>query len=681
MNKASSIKMQVLFLCIGLLIFISYANTLNSPFNFDDHAVLQQVHLSGADGYSKIPPIKYRHLFFLSFSLNDSLSGQETFAFHLTNLFIHFLTSLLVFLIAFQTLNKGVHWQEKKAFNIAGITALLFALNPLHTETVTYLSGRASGMGGFFFLLAFLFFIFGSLKQTSKYFRLIFYLLSIGAFTASFLSKETTLTFPIVMVLYDFCFMKNENWASLKNRLLLFYLPLFLLAPLCLFLSTHMSSLIAEWLVKVDANYALSQAKIIGYALKLCLFPINLTFDYDFPAQWFPQSLSRFSAVAIWFALIFVILKNFQRTSPILIFSVFWFLTTISPTNSLLPRADLLSERNLYLPSIGPTLLIACTFHQLYFLKFQSRLFKQGVALIILLVVIQSSLLIKRNSIYQSNIALWEDTLKKSPSDLKVLHNLSHFYLEDKQFDKALVVLLRLSRSNASPFYRAFAHSNLGSIYAQNERFELAEIEFHKAIQLEPTHPLGHFNLGTYYTSLEWYKKARGEFIIAREMYKKFRWGYPMPPALNLNLGQVNLRLGLYSEAESDLKQYLLKKPNSSVGLFMLGMVYQNSGKTEQAANMYRSIKDDSQIQAKAHNNLGLIFLKQNQAGKAADEFQLALEFQPQSPDTHYNLGKLILDLNGDKNLAKKHLEAALAFSKNPLLEKEIKNLLNPINF
>ena len=74
-----------------------------------------------------------------------------------------------------------------------------------------------------------------------------------------------------------------------------------------------------------------------------------------------------------------------------------------------------------------------------------------------------------------SNISLWEDTLKKSPYDLKVLHNLSHFYLEKKDHEKALVTLVKLSRSNASAFYKSFAHSNLGSIHAENKYVSFAE--------------------------------------------------------------------------------------------------------------------------------------------------------------------------------------------------------------
>jgi tetratricopeptide (TPR) repeat protein len=302
--------------------------------------------------------------------------------------------------------------------------------------------------------------------------------------------------------------------------------------------------------------------------------------------------------------------------------------------------------------------------------------FRQGLALILLIVVIQSSLTIKRNSTYESNIDLWEDTLKKSPSDLKVLQNLSHLYLEKRDNEKALVTLIKLSRSNASGFYKSFAHSNLGSIHAQSKNFDLAEKEFKKAIQADSTIPLGFLNLGTYYASKGLYEKAKVMLEMARDRYDKYRWGYAIPASLNFSLARVNFKLGLFSEAEKDLKQYLIEAPESSNGLLLLGKVYLQMGKTESAIVSYRKIKGSQEIEAKAFNNLGLIYLSLNKPQKALLEFESSLEMNPTLPDTHYNLGKLIIDSNGDIQSARRHLNTALSLTENSTLKVQIKNLL-----
>jgi protein O-mannosyl-transferase len=666
------------FLTLGIillaLILFSYANTLNSPLNFDDHAVLQQIELSGLNAYHTAPPIQYRHLFFLSFSLNHSQNGLEPFTYHLVNITFHFLTSLVLLFIVFFTLKNGTNWQGKHALGIAGLTAILFAINPLNTETVTYISGRASGMAGFFFLLAMLLFILASLKKFSGI-ALLFYVLALFAFIAALLSKETSITLPAVIILYDLCFMKSERWVSLKSRMFFLYLPIALTLLALLVFQPFLQHLITTWAGKLDLNYAIAQTQVIGYAFKLCFFPINLIFDYDFNSNWFASGLFKWLPILLWIALVAIILKNFKKISPLFSFSIFWFILTISITNSFLPRADLLSERNLYIPSIGSTLLISCAFYSLL-IKQRWLSFKLGFTLILLMIIIQSSLIIKRNATYRSNIDLWEDTLKKSPSDLKVLHNLSHFYLEKKDNEKALISLIKLSRSNASAFYKSFAHSNLGSIHAQNKNFDLAEKEFNKAIQADPTIPLGFLNLGTYYASRGLHQKAKPLIEIARDRYDKYRWGYAMPASLNFSLARVNFELRLFSEAEKDLKRYLTEAPESPKGLLLLGKVYQQMGETDSAIISYQKIKGHSEIEAKASNNLGLLYLSLNQPQNALLEFERSLNINPKLPDTHYNLGKLIIDSKGDIELAREHLNTAFSLTENPALKTQIKNLL-----
>jgi protein O-mannosyl-transferase len=667
---ATRIKLLSSILMLLILILIAYTNTLLSPFNFDDQSLLY--HINHIDRWYSIWPIRYRHIIYFSFKLNQSLSGLNPISYHLTNILFHFLSSVTILLIAFKTFSKSTQWESKAALGLAITIAFLFALHPLHTEAITYLSGRASGIGGFFFLLSLLFFIMGSERGRDLNIPL-FYSLALLAFGLALLSKETTLTFPLTAILYDLCFMRNENWRPFKGRLLFIYFPLFVFIGTFFFFTPMIRDLALDWLGKVDIDYALTQSRILGYALKVFLFPINLTFDYDFPPHW---AQLTFLPVLIWLFVLFTLIKNFRKISSVVTFALLWFLITLSPTNSFLPRTDLLSERNLYLPSIGPIFLIAYGFYYLFFKKSEGRLSKQGMALLVTLFLLMSSLLISRNSVYRTNILLWEDTHKKSPSDLKVLHNLSHFYLEDKRYQQALVPLLRLSRSSASNFYRAYAHNNLGSIYTQNGNIERSEKEFHKAIELEPTLPLGYLNLGTYYASLGNFSQAREEFLHARERYVIYKWGYPMPIRLDLNLAKVSLQLKYFSEAEKYIHQYLQVIPESSEGLLLLGKIYQEKDKVKMAEETYQKIQGSGIASAKAQNNLGILYVQQNQYKKAFDAFNSSIEFYTQIPDAHYNLGKLILELKGDRTLARKHLEMALAYNQSPSLKQEISRLL-----
>ncbi|PIP74153.1 MAG: hypothetical protein COW89_00690, partial [Nitrospinae bacterium CG22_combo_CG10-13_8_21_14_all_47_10] len=277
MSNTFSTRAKLLssILAMLVLILVTYGNTLLSPFNFDDQALLQRVAFYNPEIYHHVWPVQYRHLFYLSFSLNHSLSGLSPLSYHLINLLFHFLSSAVVLLIIFKTLDKGTQWERKVVMGISVTTALLFALNPVHTEAITYISGRASGMGGFFYLLALLFFIMGSERGRNSLPTVpLFYFLALLAFGLALLSKETTLTFPLAVFLYDLCFMRNENWRPIKIRLFFIYLPLCSLVGAFLILSPGVRTMTTEWLGKTDIHYALAQARVLAYALKLCLFPI-----------------------------------------------------------------------------------------------------------------------------------------------------------------------------------------------------------------------------------------------------------------------------------------------------------------------------------------------------------------------------------------------------------------------
>ena len=160
MSDTYSTKAKLFFaiLALGILIPTAYANTLFSPFNFDDQALLRHINSISYNFW----PVRYRHVIYFSFKLNQSLSGLNSLSYHLTNILFHFLSSATILLIAFKTFRKRTQWEGKAALGLAITITFLFALHPIHTEAITYLSGRASGIGGFFFLLSLLFFIMGS---------------------------------------------------------------------------------------------------------------------------------------------------------------------------------------------------------------------------------------------------------------------------------------------------------------------------------------------------------------------------------------------------------------------------------------------------------------------------------------------------------------------------------------
>jgi len=668
---------------LGLLlifVFCAYANTLSAPFNFDDAIVIETEVVEVGSMFFDFYPPRYRHLFYLSLVFNYAQGELDPFGYHLVNISLHFFTSVVVFFIAFITITRGMFWQKREAFSIAVITTLLFALNPVQSETVNYISARAVGMSSFFYLLALLFFILGSFRELSALSRYSLYLLSLTVFIASLLSKETALIFPATALLYDICFMRNEAWTSIRNRLLFFYLPFLACGVLSIFKVLSMKMMIISWWQKIDFNYALKQAMVVGHSIRLLLIPIGLTFDYDFPDAFFPHPVIRAWPILLALGIILLTARFFRNALAIVSFGILWFLLVLSPTNSVLPRTDLLSERNLYLPSFSIFLLFSTTVYHFVLENHNRAIVKKiGVGCLVSFLLFQAVLLFERNLLYKDNILLWEDTLNKAPNKLRALHNLSHFYLLEKNYEKAFIALQALSKSKASPHYIAYAHSNLGTLYLKNGEYLKAEDEFKMGIKAKPSLPSNYLNLGTIFAFQGRYQKAKEAYEQAESLYKNYKWGYRAPPELFLNKARLLLKVGLYQEAESSATKYLSQVPAAGPAHFVLGQIYAAMGKYKGALQEYNQTGDDPKLKAQAYNNKALIFINQNLFHRALEELNKAITNYPNLLDAHYNLGSLLIQTKGDPAMARKHLEIALNLTTDQESQRRINLALNTL--
>ena len=350
-----------IFVALAAIIFLIYANGLNTPFQSDDERhIYGTPQITNVDHYTNLSHIRNRHLSGLSFALSYQWGQENPFGYHLFNILIHISSTFLVFFIARLTIAKGTPWGEDAALKIALITALLFGLHPIQTETVTYISGRPGGLAGLFYFLSLLLFILASLKGSSVL-RFVFYLLSLTSLFLAILSKESAITLPVMIIIYDLCFMQGSSWSSFRSRLG-FYLCFPALAGATFFFAPNMlrfmDTLDFSGFIKIiNIAFGLVQLDLLKHPLKLFLFPVNLTFEYDFPTQ--VSWASLLVSIAIVLLCIFLAVKKFYVKSSVLTFCVLWFPLTIAPTNSFMPRTHLFSERNMYIPSFGLCLFFA----------------------------------------------------------------------------------------------------------------------------------------------------------------------------------------------------------------------------------------------------------------------------------------------------------------------------------
>jgi tetratricopeptide (TPR) repeat protein len=524
--KLSLTRLNTLGILVAIagIIFLIYANGLNTPFQSDDERHIQDSPtIKTLNHFANLSYIQNRHINGLSFALNYKWGQENPFGYHLFNILIHICSTFLVFFITRLTIENGTSWGKDAAQKIALTTTLLFGLHPIQTETITYISGRPGGLAGLFYFSSLLLFILASLK-ICKVPRLILYLLSLTSFAMAVLSKETAITLFVIIILYDLCFIKGPDWVSFRFRLCYYlYYPalavaiLYFAPNLLRYISSHWSDFFFK---HINFSLGLVQLDLLKHPLKLFLFPFNLTFEYDFLTQVSWPSL--LTSITILLLCIFLVCKKFYLKNSLLTFCVLWFPLTIAPTNSFMERAHLFSERNMYIPLFGLCLFFAVILFLIC--KTQKHSALGGTCLVLFIGIAFSSMVIKRNQTYASPSSLWADTFKKSPNKLSIGKTLSIHYLMEKDYVSASKSLKELLEINPNLYD---VHQNLGIAHKSLGKFSEAEKSFKLAIRIEPTDPDSHFNLASLYGNLSKFVQASQEFDRADTLYRARGKGPP----------------------------------------------------------------------------------------------------------------------------------------------------------
>ena len=528
-------------LIISFLGVLIYANHLNNPFQFDsvpyitNNAKLKNPEILLNPGFLQKEFI-HRGLLRISIALNVHLNGFKPFGFHLLSLALHILNALLLFFIfekSFQRFRlSALGWGNKKIRSISFFAALLFLCHPIQTESVIYIMSRSEVMASTFYLIGFLLFQ-QLLERTStsglQYF--FYFLVIILIIILGFSVKQIVATLPASMIFYYF-FSCPDN-SSGSQFLKKWKLPLVLIFTASISflfyrLFTDESFLIgpsqADQMVG-RVKYMLSQpGVIIFYYLKKLLFPINLNVDPDIEVV-----INFFSSSFLIPALciVFLLVGSFRIfKSRIILFFLCWFFIILSPSSSIVTLHDLAAEHRSYLASAGIFILLAYGASEIS-CKWGKPKSLQILLIYFLFLGMLGVLTIKRNTVWQSELSLWQDTYQKSPYKLRPLINLARAYsllgdtdkaieyyqealykgpmifavnynLGDLYMEKGLVpdaVQRFLVATQISPeTFETFAR--LGDIYLSQNNFKLAESYFKEAVELNPHFSIGFKNLG-----------------------------------------------------------------------------------------------------------------------------------------------------------------------------------------
>jgi len=430
-------KVLPLITLCAVTLFV-YVIAFSGGFHYDDSlTVLENPHLESLRTFVGHLDHMVRPVLYATFLLDGSLYGADPAGYHLLNLLLHLGSGLLVYRI----LTSAVADDRS---SVPFWTALLFLTHPIATETVTYISGRASGLMAFWYLAALFLYFKASEHSQTQQLRRLYLSGAVASFLLSIGSKETAVTLPPILLLWDIVIRKLKG-PPLRTAILAGHPPFWIVMVLAgTWAFTHPRyTALAHFSLGIRPLWdnLLSELHATAYALLLFVAPWNQNFDHDLPVfqtltQWpLPLDLLFLSGMV---AGAFVA----RRHLPIATFGLAWFFIQLLPT-SLIPRNDLLSERNLYLPSIGLSLAIvafvSALAQRLMMTIQRPNVVRFGsAALATALTVVLCIFTYHRNLLYQDRLSLWSDAVQKSPNKARPHNNLGHAFALHGEWDRAI---------------------------------------------------------------------------------------------------------------------------------------------------------------------------------------------------------------------------------------------------
>ncbi len=596
-------KRNIILALVAVFTLFLYRKILGFEFvNFDDPGLVFN------NPVVRFPSIKalffdldreYLPLTFGSFAIEHFFFGFDAKYFHLNNLILHIANSVLVYFLAIKLSNKK--------FFVALLSSLLFAIHPLHVESVTWISERKDVLSALFTLFSLLFYIRYLEKKGSASYHM-----SLVSFVMALMAKFMAVTTPFLLFLCDWVLNKK---SKTKDKI-----PYFTISAVFTLIHLgyhHSLSKFQDTSVFTGIKTGLDS---ITFYLSRSLIPTRLSVFYEYGAT---QLGANDYIFAILILALLTMAYNFKFGSrQVLLFGAAFFILTIAPVLKIIPFNNNApyADRFFYFPSIGIFLIFTSIAD--YLLSKGKNIQMFTAAAIGITLTAFSFLTYQRNEVWKNSETLWTDSLKNYPNSSTAHGNLGVYYFDLGKYDKALPEYIKALEIN--PNY-AEAHHNMGSIYLQNKMFDEAEKSYLRSCEIEPTAPRPHINLGLIYRDEKKYDEAIKHLEAAIPQDQTGKAFY--------NLGLVYSDI---NEKEKALKSYLAAieiNPEDWNFRNNLGALYFSMQKYELAREQYQKVLALNPNNADVLSNLGVLYAEMGQFEKSLSYYDQALRLNPTRPE------------------------------------------------
>ena len=568
-------------------------------------------------------------LTWLSHMLDCQLYGLNPLGHHWTNLLLHIGNTLLLFFILQQM--TGALWQS-------AFVAALFALHPLHVESVAWVAERKDVLSTFFGILAIIAY-YRYVKQKSVVnYLFVFFFLCLGL-----MAKPMLVTWPFLLLLLDFWPLNRLHFSRSGTRqvesitgfdskiffkLILEKIPLFIpviFSSIITFMAQQSRGAV-DSLTSLPLDIRINNALVswVSYVIK-AVWPAHLIVFYPHPGNMLPIWQGVGAALLIAGSTCAAV--RLSRQYPYGIVGLFWYLGTLVPVIGLVKVGiHGMADRYTYVPLVGLFIMISWGASDLLGRWRHGRVaLAAGACAIVLALVVCSRFQVSH---WKNTTFLFKQALAVTTNNYVAHYNLGVNLERQGRLEEAISHLNGALRIR--PNY-AQGHYSLGNMLGRQGRLEEAVNHFSAALHIRPNYAEAHYSLGVAMERL-------GREEEALEHYRKVLKIRPDHAGSHNNLGAALARRGSLKEAVVHFTEALGARSGYAEAHNNLGLVLARLGRVEDAMRHYREALQINPHYAEAHNNLGSLLAANGRLKEAVRHFSEALRIKPGHRGARHNL-------------------------------------------
>jgi Flp pilus assembly protein TadD len=556
----------------------------------------------------------YRPMMTLGYLLTYKLFGMRAYGFHLVSLLLHALVVCLVFVLAERLTGDRVG---------AFVAGALFALHPIHTESVDWIAAVTDLEVTFFYLLTFGIFL-AVARPGGRRSEALLAAMG-GTFLLALLSKEQAMTLPALTTVYEHFYRADRSETSPSQKLARYGVLWLVGVPYVLFRIHFFGALapLENYPQLTLQPIVLSAIALIGQYVGKLLWPVRLCAFYVFhPSQsFFDLRVVVGLLVLLALAALFLVCwRSRDLNVRFLSFGIVWFFALLAPVlNAHWVGVNVFTERYLYLPSVGVAWLVGSGASKLW-----SRTAPrpaQRRALVLVGVVVGglfAARIVIRNSDWNNDIVFFNRTLDQSPQAYQILNDLGTVYWDQGAVDNAESAW---KRSLAINPHNPVVLNNLGMVAGKKKQYAEAVKFFQRAMELKPNSLDPYLNLGRAYRVMGLAGPAEAELRKALALS-------PLDYRVRNELGQLLLPEGRTDEAEDQFRASIHSQPNALAYDF-LGMLDIHRSAMQAAERDFRAALSLDESDSNAHFGLGYIYKAAGRQAEALGQYQAGLVGDP----------------------------------------------------